>query len=96
MGLLNGIDHTNMMQRGGTLPPTATQNAGLQIPKLNPAVAQAPLPAVMPSYLGSGSNFKDFKAETAFANISPKPLTPTYRQDLNAHMGVGAKLNCIG
>ena len=96
LGVNNITADTYIRPRDTLIAPRGSSPSTLQIPQFNPAVAQAPAP-VMTSYLGSvNSNFKDFKAETAFANISPKPLTPTYRQDLNAHMGVGAKLNCIG
>jgi hypothetical protein len=97
MGPFDAFNLTNIMQRSGYTPP---QGGNLSIPQFgvipSPAVAQAPAP-MMPSYLGSGnSNFKDFKAETAFANISPKPLAPTYSQAFNPYTTKGTKLNCIG
>ncbi len=96
MGLFDlGINFANL-QRGGTMSMGATQNAGLSIPQLgnpSPAVAKAPVPSVMSSSLGSGnSNFQGFDP-TAFANIAPQALTPTYCQDLNALTGVGANFN---
>jgi hypothetical protein len=92
MGLFAlGINFANL-QRGGTVPPTANGNAGLQIPQINPAVAKAPAP-LMP--FGSGnSNFQGFNPETSFSSIGSKQLTPNLSdRKLNAHLGVGANLN---
>jgi hypothetical protein len=99
MGLLDlGINFANL-QRGGTVPPTANGNAGLQIPQINPAVAKAPAPSVIPSYLGSGKS-NNFDTST-LSNVAPKLLTPSYnspqQQALSRQAGLpGGKLNCIG
>jgi hypothetical protein len=93
MGLLDAFGLTNNLRSGSLL----SQGGNFSIPQFgggaSPAVAQAPVPSVMPSSLGLGnSNFQGFNP-TAFANIAPQALTPTYRQDLNALTGVGANFN---
>ena len=89
MGPFDALNPTNS-PRGGYVPPSN----GLSIPQMrtpSPAVALPPSPTM--SVLGSGnSNFKGFDT-SAFANIGPQPLTPTLAKDLNAHTGVGGKLN---
>jgi hypothetical protein len=100
MGLLDAFGLTNNLRSGSLL----SQGGNFSIPQFGggaaPAVAQAPVPSVMPSSLGSGnSNFQGFNP-TAFANIAPQLLTPSnspQQQALSRQAGMpGGKLNCIG
>jgi hypothetical protein len=98
MGLFdnNVTANTYVRPRDTLIAPRGSSPSTLQIPKLNPAVAQAPPPAVLPQILGSG-NSNNFDTST-LANVAPKLLIPSYnspqQQALSRQAGMpGGKLN---